>query len=77
MNFEDQLHQGYIPDSKLTTKISFIPAVEAGVSTYSGHKVWSLSNAFVYCFTLATTIGRFTIGAEPNYNLYLSQGMGT
>lgn len=41
INFEDQLHQ----------------AVEAGVSTYSGQKVWSLSNAFVYCFTLATTIG--------------------
>jgi len=41
INFEDQLHQ----------------AVEAGVSTYSGHKIWSLSNAFVYCFTLATTIG--------------------
>jgi len=41
INFEDQLHQ----------------AVEAGVSTYSGQKIWSLSNAFVYCFTLATTIG--------------------
>jgi len=41
MNFEEQLHE----------------AVEAGVSTNSGHKIWSLSNALVYCFTLATTIG--------------------
>lgn len=41
MNFEEQLHE----------------AVEAGVSTNSGQKIWSLSNAFVYCFTLATTIG--------------------
>jgi len=41
MKFEEQLHE----------------AVEAGVSTNSGQKVWSLSNAFVYCFTLATTIG--------------------
>jgi len=41
LQFEQQLHE----------------AVEAGVSTYSGQKVWSQSNTLVYCFTLATTIG--------------------
>jgi len=41
VTFEEELHQ----------------AVEAGVSTYSGHKLWTHSNSFLYVFTLATTIG--------------------
>lgn len=32
-------------------------AVEAGVKSYSSHDVWTPSNALLYTFTLATTIG--------------------
>ena len=32
-------------------------AVEAGVSSSSGQKVWSVPNTFVYVFSLSTTIG--------------------
>jgi len=39
--FEEQLHE----------------AVEAGVWSHSRRRVWSQSNALLYCFTLATTIG--------------------
>jgi hypothetical protein len=33
-------------------------AVEAGVKSYSSHDVWTPSNALLYTFTLATTIGK-------------------
>jgi hypothetical protein len=32
--------------------------VEAGVKSYSSHDVWTPSNALLYTFTLATTIGK-------------------
>lgn len=40
--FESQLHTAH----------------EAGMTSYSGLKAWSFMNAFIYCLTVVTTIGR-------------------
>jgi hypothetical protein len=42
IEFENELHQ----------------AVEAGIHTYSGQTSWSLPNAFLYSFSVASTIGK-------------------
>ena len=41
MAFEDELHE----------------AVEAGVNSYSGQKVWRLKNSLLYAMAVASTIG--------------------
>ncbi|TRY76601.1 hypothetical protein TCAL_04051 [Tigriopus californicus] len=41
MNFEDQLHE----------------AVEAGVHSYSGQKAWTISNALLFSFSVASSAG--------------------
>lgn len=41
MNFEDQLHE----------------AVEAGVQSYSGQKAWTISNALLFSFSIASSAG--------------------
>lgn len=33
-------------------------AIEGGMNTYSGHTTWSFVNAVIYCFDIATTIGK-------------------
>ena len=48
--FEDQLHTAH----------------EAGLHTYSGQRSWSFLNSFVYCLTIITTIGYFTITCYNN-----------
>ncbi len=40
--FEDELHE----------------AVEAGVASYSGQKVWRLPNAVLYAMAVASTVGK-------------------
>lgn len=43
MNFEDQLHE----------------AVEAGVQSYSGQKAWTISNALLFSFSIASSAGTY------------------
>ena len=45
VDFEEQLHE----------------AVEAGVNSYSGQKVWTMSNAIAYAFLMGTTIGNIML----------------
>jgi hypothetical protein len=44
IEFENELHQ----------------AVEAGIHSYSGQTSWNLGNAFIYSFSVASTIGTFS-----------------
>ena len=41
VTFEDELHE----------------AVEAGVNSYSGQKVWRLKNSILYAIAVASTVG--------------------
>ena len=72
MNFEDQIYEaveaGVSSTSGQSPKLLYYQI--ENISSFSGQKVWSIPNTFVYVFTMSTTIGygHLTPG-NPNIRL--------